>query len=127
MSTLKSNPDQFKALKHNSNQAPFVMLNLLKFKADGGEGHYARYMQEADRFVKGVGGRIVYLGAPREMLNGDQSWDILMLVEYPSRQAFLNMANDPDYLKIHQFREQALERAVLYATDPISAQALAKE
>jgi hypothetical protein len=28
------------------------------------------------------------------------------------------MANNPDYLKVHQYREDALERAVLYATDP---------
>lgn len=30
------------------------------------------------------------------------------------------MAGNPDYLKIHNFREAALENAVLYATDEIS-------
>jgi hypothetical protein len=29
------------------------------------------------------------------------------------------MANNPDYLKTHRFREEGVERAVLYATDPI--------
>ena len=43
-----------------------------------------------------------------------------MPVRYPSRKAFLNMANDPEYLKIHIFREEALEDAVLYATDEIT-------
>jgi len=29
------------------------------------------------------------------------------------------MANNPEYLKTHLFREEGVERAVLYATDPI--------
>lgn len=124
MSPVKSNPDQFKALAHNPNPAPFVMLNLLKLRPDGGDRLYARYMREAARFLAEAGGRIIYLGAPRELLNGEQTWDILMLVEYPSRRAFIEMANNPDYLKIHTFREQALERAVLYATDPTTARTL---
>ena len=32
---IQSNADQFKALKHNPNDGPVVMLNLLKFKPDG--------------------------------------------------------------------------------------------
>jgi hypothetical protein len=28
------------------------------------------------------------------------------------------MANNPDYLKVHKWREEGVERAVLYATDP---------
>jgi len=43
-----------------------------------------------------------------------------MLVKYPSRKAFLKMANNPDYLKVHEYRAAAVERAVLYATDPIT-------
>jgi uncharacterized protein (DUF1330 family) len=125
MSPVTNNPDQFQALAHNPNPAPFVMLNLLKFRPAGGGRLYARYMREAARFVEGVGGKIVYLGAPRELLSGEQTWDILMLVEYPSRRAFIEMANNPEYLKIHAYREQALERAVLYATDPTTARALA--
>jgi len=42
-----------------------------------------------------------------------------MLVQYPSRKAFITMINNPEYLKAHQFREEGVERAVLYATDPI--------
>jgi len=47
-----------------------------------------------------------------------------MLVRYPSRKAFLEMANDPEYVKIHKYREEALERAVLYAMDETSARAV---
>ncbi len=120
MNTMEINQDQFVKLLKNSNQQPFVMLNLLKFKKDGGRESYARYLQEAAKFVEGVGGKLLFLSQPQELLNGTETWDLLMLIQYPSRKAFLKMANDPEYLKIHRFREEALERAVLYATDEIS-------
>lgn len=120
MNTIEINQDQFVKLLKNSNQKPFVMLNLLKFKKDGGRESYARYLQEVAKFVEGVGAKLLFLSQTQELLNGTETWDLLMLVQYPSRKAFLQMANDPEYLKIHNFREKALERAVLYATDEIS-------
>jgi uncharacterized protein (DUF1330 family) len=120
MNTIEINQDQFVKLLKNSNPKPFVMLNLLRFKKDGGRESYARYLQEAAKFVEGVGGKLLFLSQPQELLNGTETWDLLMLVQYPSRKAFLQMANDPEYLKIHNFREKALENAVLYATDEIS-------
>jgi uncharacterized protein (DUF1330 family) len=117
MSPVNMNVDQFKELLKNSNGGPVVMLNLLKFKARGGAASYARYAKEADKFVAGVGGKMIYLGKANELLNGNETWDVVMLVRYPSRKAFLKMANDPEYLKIHKYREEALEHAVLYATD----------
>ncbi len=117
MSPVNMNADQFKEMLKNPSESPVVMLNLLKFKADGGAAAYARYAKEADKFVAGVGGKMIYLGKAKELLNGDEKWDVVMLVQYPSRKAFLKMANDPEYLKIHKYREEALEQAVLYATD----------
>jgi len=119
MSEIQSNPEEFKKLARNPGDGPVVMLNLLKFKGAGGQTSYARYTKEAGKFVEGVGGKVLYLGKADELLNGSERWDMVMLVQYPSRKAFLNMANNPEYLKIHQFREDGLERAVLYATDPI--------
>ena len=118
--TLKSNEDQFKTLAHNPNQEPFVMLNLLKFKKEGGRESYLRYIKESGPFVEGVGAKVIYFGKPKELLQGTEDWDLLMLVQYPSRKAFLTMANNPDYLKAHEWREKGVERAVLYATEPAS-------
>lgn len=118
MSGIQSNKDQFKALAGNTNEEPFVMLNLLKFKKEGGREAYFRYIKKSGPFVEGVGAKVLYFGKANELLNGTETWDIVMLVQYPSRKAFLKMANDPGYLKVHQHREDALERAVLYATDP---------
>ena len=119
MSGIKVNMEEFSRLAKNPGEVPVVMLNLIKFKSAEGQASYARYMKEAGKFVEGVGGKVLYLGKPEELLNGDETWDLLMLVQYPSRRAFLSMANNPDYLKTHRFREEGVERAVLYATDPI--------
>jgi len=119
MSGIKSNDDQFQALADNANEEPFVMLNLLKFKKDGGREAYFRYIKESGPFVVAVGAKVVYFGKPKELLQGEEDWDLLMLVEYPSRKAFLTMTQNPDYLKVHEFRAQGVERAVLYATDPV--------
>jgi len=127
MNTIKINQDQFKELLKNPNDKPFVMLNLLKFKKEGGRKSYARYMKEANRFLEEVGGKLLLLSRPKELLTGTETWDVLMLVKYPSRKAFLKMANNPEYLKIHGFREEALESAVLYATDEISPLDIAQE
>lgn len=115
---IKSNDDQFKILAGNTNEEPFVMLNLLKFKKEGGREAYLRYLKESSPFGEGVGAKLDYFGIPKELLNGTQDWDLLMLIRYPSRKAFLEMINNPGYLKAHEWREKGVERAVLYATDP---------
>jgi len=119
MNDIQSNEEQLQALAANAetNDSPFLMLNLLKFK-EGGREAYLRYMAESSPYVKGVGAEVIYFGKANERIYGSESWDVVMLVRYPSRKAFLQMANDPGYLEAHKFREQALERAVLYATDP---------
>jgi len=118
MTGILSNDDQFQAMAQNPVEAPFVMLNLLKFKKEGGREVYLRYIKESGPFVKDVGGKVIYFGKAGELLNGSETWDVVMLVEYPSRKAFLRMAANPGYLKVHELRKEALERAVLYATDP---------
>jgi uncharacterized protein (DUF1330 family) len=127
MSGIKSNEDQFKVLAASPNQEPFVMLNLLKFKKEGGREAYFRYIRESGPFVEAVGAKVVYFGKPKELLQGSEDWDLLMLVSYPSRKAFLSMANNPEYLKVHEFRAEGVERAVLYATDPVTFKAILSE
>ncbi|HOG12727.1 MAG: DUF1330 domain-containing protein [Smithellaceae bacterium] len=127
MSGIESNKDQFRALADNPGQEPFVMLNLLKFKKEGGRESYFRYIRESGPFVEAVGAKVLYFGKPKELLQGSEDWDLLMLVSYPSRKAFLTMANNPDYLKVHEFRAQGVERAVLYATDPVKFREILSE
>lgn len=119
-------PQQLEKFTRNSNQSEFVMLNLLKFKADGGKEDYARYLKESSPFAREVGASVDYFGIPEELLTGRDDWDLLMLIRYPSRQAFLDLMNNPGYLKAHEWRKKAVERAVLYPTTPMKTSAFIK-
>lgn len=95
-----------------------VMLNLLAFKPDGGQERYMEYGAAVAPLLEKAGGRIVWAGAPAPALLGDGSWDLVALVEYPTRQAFLEMIGSPAYQEIAHLRTEALTRGELHPMDP---------
>jgi uncharacterized protein (DUF1330 family) len=98
--------------------APVVMLNLLRFRPDGGQERYVEYGEAVAPLLERAGGRIVYVGRPAQALIGDDSWDLVALVEYPTRQAFLEMVGSPEYQAIAHLRTEALLRGELHPMDP---------
>ena len=98
---------------------PVVMLNLLRF-ADGGRASYDAYSGAIGPFLRSVGARVVYAGDSSTALVAPDGhdWDAVLLVEYPSREAFSRMVADPDYQRITEHRTAALSHAVLQATTP---------
>jgi uncharacterized protein (DUF1330 family) len=117
MSEIKSNDTEFRRLARNQDTGPVVMLNLLKFKP-GGAADYDRYSQFTLPVLTEIGAKVLFIGKANELLQGDETWDYVLLIEYPSRKTFLTMISNPEYLKAHEWRLKACERAVLYATDP---------
>ena len=116
MSTDQFLPDDdtFVALAGLPDDQPVVMLNLLEFADDGGES-YRQYGAIARPQIDKRGGRILYTGVPLTDEGGGGHWDVVILVEYPSRAAFLDMMADRDYQKGLPFRAAGLKRTVLYA------------
>jgi uncharacterized protein (DUF1330 family) len=96
---------------------PVVMLNLLRFKPDGGQERYMEYGAAVAPSLEKVGGRIVWAGEPAAPLLGEQGWDMVALVEYPSRKAFLDMIGSPEYQEIGHLRTEALELGELHPMD----------
>jgi len=104
---------------------PVVMLNLLRFKerADGvdegisGREAYERYAEATAPFLSRVGGRLLLAVDARQMVIGPEAleWDMALMVEYPSRQKFLEMATDAGYLQAHEHRAAALADSRLIA------------
>jgi hypothetical protein len=43
-------------------------------------------------------------------------WDAVLVVRYPTRQAFMDMVTGEGYADVHEHRSAALERAELIAT-----------
>jgi uncharacterized protein (DUF1330 family) len=98
---------------------PVVMLNLLRFKPDGGRQRYLDYLAMAGPIVARYGAEIIFAGDGATALCAEagQSWDAVALVRYPTRSTFVNMIADPDYSVADPIRMSALEEAVL---QPIS-------
>jgi uncharacterized protein (DUF1330 family) len=98
---------------------PFVMLNLLRF-AEGKREQYDEYAQRTAEFLKRYGGELLYFGDGSTALVAEpgQAWDAVVLVRYPSREAFSRMVADPEYHTVSHLRTEALTEAVLQATTP---------
>ncbi len=97
---------------------PVVMLNLLRF-VEGGRESYDKYATALrDTFLTRHGGEVLYAGNGGTPLVAEQGqdWDAVLLVRYPSREAFSRMVADPEYQQFTHFRTEALTEAVLQPT-----------
>jgi uncharacterized protein (DUF1330 family) len=127
---------QLTEIVSSTDGGPVSMLNLLRFKeiADGidegvsGAEAYARYSAATEPFLRAVGGRLRVVLQPQQTVIGpaESEWDLILLVEYPSRAKFMEMAANPDYMKIHAHREAALADSRLIACDDLTAAALSQ-
>jgi uncharacterized protein (DUF1330 family) len=119
MSALEPTSEQIAALAARPADEPVVMINLLQFRADGGRESYLRYMHEVTPHLVRVGGTVRYVGESPGMVIGEGEkpwWDAIIVVEYPSPGAFLDMVTNEDYLKVHEHRAGGLDRGDLVAT-----------
>lgn len=108
-------PERLDAFLAAPDDGPITMLNLLRFKADGGRERYAEYLAMADPIVSRLGAEIIFAGDGLAALAAEegQAWDAVALVRYPNRQAFADLIDDADYAAAHSVARSALEEAVL--------------
>jgi uncharacterized protein (DUF1330 family) len=102
---------------------PVVMLNLLRFRPDGGRESYQHYAEALGQSINArYGLSLEYLGdGGRALVAEDgQAWDMVVLVRYPDRQAFAAMIRDPEYQAAAHLRSEALLEAVLQPTTPVA-------
>jgi uncharacterized protein (DUF1330 family) len=118
MESNMPNPEAIQALTQSTNQGRVVMLNLLKFKPAGGADSYAEYGKRVTPLLERFAAKAIFAGPVTTTVIGSKSWDSMLLVEYPSRKAFLAMVSSPEYQAISHFREDALERSELHAISP---------
>src|ERR1700749_729334 len=116
---LEPTAEQVAALPSRPADAPVVMVNLLKFKATGGVESYMRYGQEVAPHLERAGATVRYAGAAPAAVIGDGErpwWDAILIDEYPTPQAFIDMVTTPEFAKVHEHRAAALERGDLIVT-----------
>jgi uncharacterized protein (DUF1330 family) len=114
---ITPSPEQIAAIRDMDIDGPVVMLNLLKFNPDGGEEEYARYGAAAGAHLQTAGATVRLLANVAATVIGGEEWDRMILVEYPSKQAFLQMSQGGDYPG--EIRANALLDSRLICTSPV--------
>ena len=117
--TLGPTAEQLTALTSRPADAPVLMVNLLKFETTGGLESYQRYAREVAPHLERVGATLRYAGTAPGVVIGDGErpwWDAILVVEYPTPQAIIDMVTTPEYAKVHEHRAAALQRGDLIAT-----------
>jgi uncharacterized protein (DUF1330 family) len=118
------NEEAMAAFAERAADGPVFMLNLLEFLPDGGGERYAEYGTAVAPLLEKVGGRPIFAAQPAEDLIGEGHWDLMVVVEYPTRQAFLDMVSSPEYQAITHLRTESLRRSELRAMDSLDSAAL---
>lgn len=107
--------EQQQALLALPGDGPVVMLNLLKFKAGGGQAEYMKYAMAVQPLLQKVGATSLFFGSADLCVIGNADWDMVALVQYPNKMALGTMTATPEYQAIHGHRLDGLEGQVLYA------------
>jgi len=118
-------PQNETLLKSLPDTGPVVMLNLVRFRersADGdgsGWDAYQRYSRLTMKLIKARAGTVLWAGDAQGVAFGemaDRPFDYVVLVQYPSRAAFLDMMNSADYAQANIHRENGVADHVILAT-----------
>lgn len=119
MAFIMPTQDQFKKLMSQNYKGPIVMVNLLKFKPDGGAESYQKYYKATKDILSKIAiMRTVYRGNGLMPVIGDEEWDEIALYEYPSIEAFIDMNRNKEYQAVVHYRTEALADSRLYCTIP---------
>jgi len=137
MHTVDPTPDRLaEFLDAAEPEGKLVMLNLLRFRdqaeyppdagieaepCSGRDCYQQRYGAVALEYVRAAGGRVLWMGNAwfGVIAPDDEPWDEILLVEYPSRQAFLEMVATPEYRAAAIHRSAALRDSRLIASTTV--------
>lgn len=124
--------DQFRAFRDDPHDGPIAQVNLLKFRVraeyaadhpqhgvdEPGSAAYQRYV-DAFRVAAGeVGGDCLLYGRTERYFIGQGDWDAVLVMHFPSRTAFIETLNHPDYAEMHRHRDAGLLCQDLITTRP---------
>jgi uncharacterized protein (DUF1330 family) len=118
MADVHPNDAGLAAMATGDPDEPVVMLNLLRYRDIAQAGHgvdgmsgreaYGEYGRRFATLQPRFGGEPIWMGRGLHPIIGNEPWDIVILVRYPTRRQFLSMLKDPDYQAIAPIRAAAL-------------------
>lgn len=110
---------------------PFYMVNLIRYRdrAEYPDGRTTDLTgQEADAiygsFMRStklpeIGARVIYVGQVERDIISDSGFDVVAVVEYPSRARFVQMTQDPAFQEMSIHKQAGVADTVVLATSPI--------
>ncbi|MFV8816804.1 DUF1330 domain-containing protein [Haliea sp. E17] len=123
---LQPTGDQVRAFRDRQTGEPIAMLNLLKFKdkaayEDGratdlsGREAYRLYGEAFEKIMAPQGAKVLFSGDVRGLLigTGDDLWDAVAIIQYPSTQVMLDMLRNEEYQRAQQHRAAGLAGQLL--------------
>jgi uncharacterized protein (DUF1330 family) len=136
MPSIEPSPEKLqKLIAEAPDESPIVMINLLRYRDRAeypqgsdetpcsGEEAYQRYAALVLPMLDEVGAKVLWRGSVKHMVIGPagEEWDEALLVQQPSRRAFLAMVSRPDYLRAAVHRSAALADSRLIATATVTS------
>ena len=119
-------------LLRDNDKGPVNMVNLLKFKdkavyEDGRETQlsgleaYDAYGGPMGELIANGGGKVAYTSVVDSLVVGeaDELWDVVVIIEYPSRKKFLELISSPEARLLQVHRTTGLAGQMLLATSRI--------
>ena len=136
MPSIEPSPEKLQKLVAEANDdSPLVMINLLRYRDRAeypqgsdetpctGEEAYQRYAALVLPMLEELGAKLLWRGSVKHVVIGPASeeWDEALLVQQPSRRAFLTLVSRPDYLRAAAHRSAALADSRLIATATVAS------
>lgn len=132
MPAFQPTAEQFRAFRDDPYDGPVAQVNLLKFREKAeyaetdpesgedisGEAAYQRYSEAFTEAAKSVGGTTTLLASTERYFIGGGNWDSVLVNHFPSRKAFIEMLNHPDYKSMSRHRDAGLLCQELIVTRP---------
>jgi uncharacterized protein (DUF1330 family) len=101
--------------------APFVMVNLLDFDDTAAEIRYRQgFADPALGLTQAIGGESLWEGRLESLVEGrlHDEWQLVSLVRYPSRAAFVDLVTSAEYRALLAGRDASLDRSAALAATP---------
>ncbi len=115
---IDPSPEALQRFLAEDDGRPVTMLNLHRFKRDGGEAAFEAFVRRFTRVLESIGAEVVYLGrmsSPFIPAEGS-GWEAILLTRYPRRELLLELVEHPEYPELRRMRSDALETTVFETT-----------
>ena len=111
-----------------ADDGPFFMLNLMRYRewadyrsdapAEPISGRAADDIYAPLEILDELGAEVVFFGEVAQQLVGDEGWERVAVVRYPTVASFLAMQERPDFVARHVHKDAGMERTIIALCRP---------